>query len=252
MTTKPLVIGNWKMNGNRALCETMVNALTAQPTLVDQVNVGIAPPFTLLPVLADAMATTPLWLGAQTVSQHDGGAHTGEVSATLLNEFDTQFILLGHSERRQFYGETDAVVAAKLKAAVAQQLTVVLCVGETEVQRDQQQTTAVIAAQLDAALRDAPPAVWQQLVIAYEPVWAIGTGLTATPAQAQEVHQFIRTYLQNELKTDAKAISLLYGGSVKPDNAASLFSEADIDGGLIGGASLQVDDFIAICQAANA
>lgn len=251
MHVQPLVIANWKMNGSRELVTAVSTALRNQSELTKQVQVVICPPATLLPAMAEQAGSAGFASGAQTASAHADGAHTGEVSMQLLQEFGVSYVLVGHSERRQHYGETDADVAAKAKAIIAAGATAVVCVGETAEQREQEQTKAVIADQLAAALADLPDSAASKLVVAYEPVWAIGTGLTATPEQAQDVHAFIRTNLKKLIKTDAELIPLLYGGSVKPDNAASLFAEQDIDGGLIGGASLVADDFIAICNAAK-
>lgn len=251
MHVQPLVIANWKMNGSRELVTAVSTALRNQSALTEQVQVVICPPATLLPAMAEQAGSAGFVSGAQTASAHADGAHTGEVSMQLLQEFGAAYVLVGHSERRQHYGESNTEVAAKTKAVVAAGATAVVCVGETAEQHEQEQTKAVIAEQLAAALADLPVDAARQLVIAYEPVWAIGTGLTATPAQAQDVHAFIRANLKKLIKTDAELIPLLYGGSVKPDNAASLFAEQDIDGGLIGGASLVADDFIAICNAAK-
>lgn len=251
MHVQPLVIANWKMNGSRELVSAVSSALGNQSAVTEQVQVVICPPATLLPAMAEQASIAGITCGAQTASAHAGGAHTGELSLALLQEFGVRYVLVGHSERRQHYGETDADVAAKTKAIIAAGCIAVVCVGETAEQREQEQTKAVIAEQLAAALADLPENAANQLVVAYEPVWAIGTGLTATPEQAQDVHAFIRANLKKLIKTDADLIPLLYGGSVKPDNAASLFAEQDIDGGLIGGASLVADDFIAICSAAK-
>lgn len=251
MLPKPLVIGNWKMNGNTQLVQQVTTALREQADSYAGVDVAICPPATLLAALSSACYYDEIAVGAQNVSEYDSGAHTGELSMLQFQEFAVQYVLVGHSERRQFYGDDDVRVAAKTKAIIAAGAKAVVCVGETNEQRQQGATKQVVAEQLQHALQDLPQIGPSQLVIAYEPVWAIGTGETATPEQAQDVHAFIRAELKKFKITDADLIPLLYGGSVKPDNAASLFAEQDIDGGLIGGASLAADDFIAICQAAR-
>jgi len=253
MAVQSLVIANWKMNGNRQLVADMGSALTAFAQQAPGLQITVCPPATLLAALQTQLADSSVAVGAQNVNAHAKGAHTGELAMQQVQEFGSRYILVGHSERRQSYGETDTDVAAKVKTIVAAGAIAVICVGETAAQREADETKTVIAKQLQAALSELPASVdATQLVIAYEPVWAIGTGLTASPEQAQDVHAFIRAELKQLLKTDATAIALLYGGSVKPDNAASLFAQQDINGGLIGGASLVVEDFLAICNAAQA
>lgn len=245
------VIGNWKMNGNRELAQALTEALREHADELNQVQVGVCPPAVLLASLNEAAAETELMIGGQDVNEHQSGAHTGEHSTELLSNFGAEFTLIGHSERRQFYGDSMARVAAKVAATLANsQLTVVLCVGESEAERQAEQTFAVIAEQLETALQGQTGDCLERLIIAYEPVWAIGTGLTASPEQAQQVHEFIRSWLVQKFGAEAANVALLYGGSVKPENAEALFAQQDIDGGLIGGASLQVDAFIAIAKAA--
>lgn len=214
-------------------------------------DVAVFAPF---PYLAQAQAllrdTQVAW-GAQTVSEHAEGAFTGEVSAEMLREFGCGFVLVGHSERRALFGEGDAIVAAKFHAAHRAGLVPVLCVGETLVERQSGETVAVVGRQLDAVVERVGILAMRSAVVAYEPVWAIGTGVTATPAQAQEVHAAIRARLADADSAVAEGVRILYGGSVKPGNAAELFVQPDIDGGLIGGAALVADDFLAICQAAS-
>jgi triosephosphate isomerase len=254
MQRQPLVIGNWKMNGNRPLVASMAAALAAQPELLKQVAVAVCPPAVLLSHWVDATTAIPVAAGVQDVNEHADGAHTGEHSVQLVAEAGAQYVLLGHSERRQFYADSNARVAAKLQQLLAYQtqpLCAVLCVGESAREREQEQTMMVIEAQLTSALTAVRAEQLGQLVIAYEPVWAIGTGLTASPAQAQQVHGFIRNWLGNTWGASGAAVQILYGGSVKADNATALFAEADIDGGLIGGASLHAADFLAICTAAQ-
>jgi triosephosphate isomerase len=206
------------------------------------------------PYLAQAQAVlagSKVAWGAQDVSEHALGAYTGEVSASMLNDFGCRYAIVGHSERRSFYGDTDAVVAAKFSAALKVGLTPILCVGETLDEREAGITTAVVVRQMDAVLAAAGVAALGQAVVAYEPVWAIGTGKTATPAQAQDVHAIIRARVARDDKAVAERLQILYGGSVKSTNARELFGQPDIDGGLIGGASLVAEDFLGICAAAG-
>lgn len=238
------VIGNWKLHGSRAMCEDYLREWRAQPAF--DCTAGLCVPHVYLPVCAPSMADARLHLGAQDCSAHDSGAHTGEVSAAMLADTGAQWVIVGHSERRADHAESDALVAAKAKAALDAGVTPIVCVGETLAQRDAGQTEPVVLAQLKAVtdlLRDRAA----HIILAYEPVWAIGTGRTATPEQAQAVHACLRTALA---QAGAGEVSILYGGSVKPDNARALFSQPDVDGGLIGGASLKVADFAAICAAA--
>jgi triosephosphate isomerase (TIM) len=231
-----LVAGNWKMHGSLAANAALLDALVAAG-----VECAVCVPFPYLAQAAERLKGTRIALGAQTLSEHASGAYTGEVSAGMLREFGCRFVLVGHSERRQLFGESDAQVAAKFAAARAAGLTPILCVGESLEERDAGRTEQVVARQLDAVLgrRD-----FGDAVLAYEPVWAIGTGRTATPEQAQEVHAFLRKRVTPHTR-------ILYGGSVKPDNAAAIFTMPDVDGGLIGGASLVAQDFIAICRMAE-
>ena len=255
MQRQPVVIANWKMNGNRQLAKQMAAALREDAELLSQVQVAVCPPTVLLPAWQQHVFYDAVHLGAQDVNEHDSGAHTGEHSLALLGEAGAEYILVGHSERRQHYGDTEERIRAKVNAILdyqAQQLKVVCCVGATEAQRETQQTNKVVATQLNAALSQVTAAQMAHVIIAYEPVWAIGTGKTASPAQAQEVHSFIRSWLQQRYAAAADTVPLLYGGSVKADNAETLFAEQDIDGGLIGGASLEPDAFVAICRAAAA
>ncbi|OOG64435.1 triose-phosphate isomerase [Rhodanobacter sp. B04] len=247
---RKLVAGNWKMHGSRSMATGLVNEIVAaKPASVDVV---VFPPFPYLAELAWQHADSGLGVGAQDVSEHEGqGAYTGEVSAAMLADVGAQWALVGHSERRQYHGESDELVARKFAAARAGGLTPILCVGETLEQREAGQTEAVIARQLQAVLALNGIASFDTAVIAYEPVWAIGTGRTATPEMAQQVHAFIRSQLEKEDVMIARLTRLLYGGSVKAANAAELFAQADVDGGLIGGASLAASDFLGICAAAH-
>lgn len=214
-------------------------------------EVAVCPPYPYLGQAQLLLSGSSLVWGAQSVSEHPSGAFTGEVAASMLLEFGCRYVLVGHSERRALYGETDAVVAAKFDAARTAGLVPVLCVGETLAEREAGLTGAVIARQLSAVLDCSGVAAMASAVVAYEPVWAIGTGMTASPAQAQEVHAAIRAQIAVQDRQVANGLRILYGGSVKPQNAVELFGQLDIDGGLIGGAALVADDFLAICLAAN-
>ena len=247
---KKLVAGNWKMHGSRTMAAALVGELAAgKPASID---VTVFPPFTYLAELVAQHRDSGLGFGAQDLSEHEGqGAFTGEVSGAMLADVGARWVLVGHSERRHYHHEDDELVARKFAAARAAGLTPILCVGETLEQREADTTQTVIAAQLQAVLRSSGIASFDTAVIAYEPVWAIGTGRTATPEQVQQVHAFIRSQLETEDATLSRLTRLLYGGSVKAANAAELFAQADVDGGLIGGASLTAADFLAICTAAH-
>jgi triosephosphate isomerase (TIM) len=239
-----LVAGNWKMHGSRTANRALLDVVLAGMRELREVECAVCVPF---PYLADAAARlqgSALALGAQNLSEHAQGAYTGEVSAAMLADLGCRYVIVGHSERRQLYGESDAAAAAKFKAARAQGLTPILCLGETLAEREADRTQAVVSRQLEAVISLNGKDSFKEAVVAYEPVWAIGTGRTATPEQAQAVHAFLRARLPAQTR-------LLYGGSVKKDNAAALFAMKDIDGGLIGGASLVAEDFLAIAAAAN-
>jgi triosephosphate isomerase len=246
-----IVAGNWKLHGDRAFAHRLVDAIGSAPAVagVEQV---ILPPLPYLGELVEHCTATLLAFGAQDVSANTQGAYTGEVSATMLADIGAKYGLVGHSERRQYHRETNELVAAKFIAAKNAGLTPILCVGESLHEREAGQTEWRIEGQLQAVFDAAGPQAFAGAVIAYEPVWAIGTGRTASPEQAQAVHAFIRGELAARDATIAGSLPILYGGSVKPDNAASLFSQADVDGGLIGGASLVAADFLAIASAAAA
>ena len=232
-----LVAGNWKMHGSLTANRALLDAIVAG---VRGVECAVCAPFPYLAQVAERLRGTPIAWGAQNLSEHASGAYTGEVSAAMLAEFGCRYVLVGHSERRQLFGESDATVAAKFAAARAGGITPILCVGETLAEREAGRTQEVVARQLDAVLARSGIG---DAVVAYEPVWAIGTGRTASPEQAQEVHGLLRKRLPET--------TLLYGGSVKPDNAAAIFAMPDVDGGLIGGASLKAQEFIAICKEAQ-
>lgn len=244
-----LVAGNWKLQGSLTMVEDMVSAIRNE--LRDDVNVDCAifPPAVYLPAVAAQAEGSALYFGAQDVSAHEQGAYTGEIAAGMQKEFGCQMVLVGHSERRSYHAETSQQVAQKALAAQKAGLIPVVCIGETLDERESGQTEVVVAEQLSAVL-DAEGINLEQMIVAYEPVWAIGTGKTASPEQAQQVHAFIRQMLKNADEQAAEKIQILYGGSVKPDNAKTLFAEDDIDGGLIGGASLKAESFMGIYQAA--
>ena len=249
---KPLVVGNWKMHGDRVSSGKLLSALAAGvgASLGAKVGVAVCPPYPYLEQARVALAGTPVELGGQDVSSFDNGAYTGEVSATMLLDLGCRWAIVGHSERRALLAEGDELVAAKADRALASGLSVIVCVGETLAEREQGDTEAVLARQVGALAEVAAKADAQRFVVAYEPVWAIGTGKTASTEQAQAAHAFIRARLGATGFAAAADTRVLYGGSVKPANAGSLFAMPDIDGGLIGGASLSADDFIAIAVAA--
>ena len=247
---RKIVAGNWKMHGTRASAKALLDAIVAAPP--SACDVIVIPPAVYLAELVGQFAASRVGFGAQDVSAQAQGAFTGEVAASMVKDVGARYALVGHSERRQYHAESNDAVAAKFAQAQAAALLPILCVGETLEQRDAGQTEAVIAAQLDAVIRRCGAASLAAAIVAYEPVWAIGTGRTASPAQAQAVHAFIRGNVRREDATISGSLQILYGGSVKPGNAAELFAQPDVDGGLIGGASLVAADFIAICAAARA
>ena len=244
---RSLVVGNWKMNGTLASAQLLAKGIIAGLGSVDA-DIAVCVPYVYLPAVSELVQGTALGLGSQNIADKASGAYTGEVSAAMLKEFNTQYALVGHSERRSYYGDTDASVAARYVQAQEQGITPILCVGETLEQREQDQTFAVINEQLDAVIELAGIESFSKAVIAYEPVWAIGTGKTATDEQAQEVHHYIRQYIAAKDQAIADKVQILYGGSAKPDNAKGLFAQPDIDGGLIGGASLEAESFLKIFQ----
>lgn len=246
-----LVAGNWKMHGSLSENKALLDALIPQLADLKHASCAVCVPFPYLSQAQTALRNGNIAWGAQNMSQHEKGAYTGEVSAAMLQDFGCKYVIVGHSERRALYGEDDATVAAKFVAALKAGLTPILCVGETLDEREANITEQVVARQLDAVLAVAGPAGLAKSVVAYEPVWAIGTGKTASPEQAQAVHAFIRAKVAAADASVAASLVIQYGGSVKAANAAQLFSMPDIDGGLIGGASLSADEFVAICRAAQ-
>ncbi|ANM29171.1 hypothetical protein ABI59_05530 [Acidobacteria bacterium Mor1] len=249
---RPLVIGNWKMHLGPRDAEALVRAVDEGRLSSNEAQAGVAPPYISIPAVSACLANSELLLCAQNMHQEEKGAFTGEVSAAMLTEAGVKMVLLGHSERRTLFGETDEQIGLKVAAAAARGLVPVLCIGETEEQRDRGETLEVVGRQLAAGLGDMPVSDGSELVVAYEPVWAIGTGRTATPEQVDEVHRAIRGMLtEHRGAVAAGGVRLLYGGSVKPGNARELFSLADVDGGLIGGASLEARSFLDILFAAR-
>ena len=245
-----LIAGNWKMNGSIASNADLVDGIIAGIPQSDTVSLLVCPPFPYLAVMAEKVSGSGVSLGAQNVSQHLSGAYTGETAPSMLKDVGCESVIVGHSERRSLMGESSEIVAAKFRTAQDAGLIPVLCVGETKEERELDQTEAVVDEQLIAVIDDSGIEAFRSAVIAYEPVWAIGSGLTATPEQAQDVHQHIRGVLGARDQSIAATVKILYGGSVKGDNAAGLFGKPDIDGGLIGGASLNSADFLAIADAA--
>jgi len=244
-----LVAGNWKMNGSKAMARELAGAVAGGFKPGSSVEMAVFPPFPYINIVAAAAADTALMFGAQDLNENPAGAHTGEVNAAMLVDLRCRMVLVGHSERRAMYADSDQRVAAKFAAALEAGLVPILCVGESLEEREAGETEAVIARQLDAVLENSGIAGFANAVLAYEPVWAIGTGKTASPDQAQEIHAFIRDKLTALDGIIAGQLRILYGGSVKGSNAAELFAQTDIDGGLIGGASLTAEDFLAIYNA---
>jgi triosephosphate isomerase len=248
MTRRGFVCGNWKMNGTATATEALIKELRAGLDFAPTCDVAIAPPFTALERAAKSLGQGPMRLAAQNVNAAASGAFTGEISVEMLTDLCVSYVIVGHSERRTLYGETDEMCQKKVHAVLAGGTSVILCVGETLEQRESEQTLDVVGRQLDVGLDGVDAADMGRVVVAYEPVWAIGTGRTATPDQAQAVHAFIRGRLADRFGEVGSAVRIQYGGSVKPSNAAELFAQPDIDGGLIGGASLKAADFLAIIR----
>ncbi len=248
---RPLVAGNWKMHGSHAEAAQLVGELMSRGAGAVAAEVVLCPPFVYLAEVHRQLAGSGIGLGAQDLCAEESGAHTGEVSAGMLADVGCRYVIVGHSERRALYGEDDGLVARKFAAARRQALVPVLCVGESLDERKRDATRAVILRQLDSVLETVDAVAFSQAVVAYEPVWAIGTGRTATPDQVQEVHALIRGRIAEKDATISSSIRVLYGGSVKAANAAELFAMPDVDGGLIGGASLKADEFARICDAAG-
>jgi len=246
---RKFVAGNWKMHGSLKSNDALLRDVRAGVAALD-IDIAVCVPYPYLAQARELLAGSNVAWGAQDVSEHAQGAYTGEVSAAMLVDFGCKYVIVGHSERRAYYGESDAIVAAKAQAALQAGLIPIVCVGETLEERERNITAEVVIRQMDAVIARCGVASLAHMVVAYEPVWAIGTGRTATPAQAQEVHALIRARVAREDAGVAGGLRILYGGSVKPGNARELMTQPDIDGGLIGGASLVAADFVAICAAA--
>jgi triosephosphate isomerase len=244
-----LVAGNWKMHGSKTMVSSLLEGLLAGSSADGKADLAVFPSFPYLSLAESILSGSHIKWGGQTLNPNPQGAHTGETSGNMLVDMGCQYVLVGHSERRAVYGESDADVALRFKAALDSGLEPVLCVGETLEEREAGQTEAVVARQLDAVINSAGIETFNRAIVAYEPVWAIGTGLTASPDQAQAVHAFIRDKLSSLNVIIADQLRILYGGSVKGSNAAELFAQSDIDGGLVGGASLTAEDFLAIYSA---
>ncbi len=249
---RPMVAGNWKMHGSEAANASLLAEFELRLQPEWPIDVAVFPPFVYVAEVARRLRGTSIAVGAQDVCAEPGGAFTGEVAATMLKDVGCAQVIVGHSERRRWYHEDDALVARKFGAALAGDLTPVLCVGETLEERESSRTEEVVARQLDAVVAMHGVVSFARAIVAYEPVWAIGTGRTASPEQAQAVHDFVRRRLAEQDARIAAATRILYGGSVKAANAAELFSMPDVDGGLVGGASLVADEFYEICAAAAA
>lgn len=243
-----LIAGNWKMNGSLQSVTGLIEGIKAGDA--GKAELAVCPPAVFLMKVGGMLAGSDIALGAQNVCEHESGAYTGEISPSMLQECGCRYVIVGHSERRSHYGESDELVAARFAMAAESGLTPILCVGESLAEREQGITEAVVARQIDAVLERSGIAGIAAAVIAYEPVWAIGTGIVASPEQAQAVHAFIRGKLAANDGEVAQRLRILYGGSMNPSNAAELLAQPDIDGGLIGGASLKADDFLAIAQSA--
>ncbi len=248
---QPLVAGNWKMNGSLESIGTLLEGIKAGMDEVRQAEVAVCAPAIYLPAVQQQLSGTAIVWGAQDVSAEISGAYTGEIAASMLNDFNCKYVIVGHSERRAYHAESDQLVARKYAAARAAGLVPILCVGETLEEREQGTTEQVVARQLDAVIELEGVAALGDGVVAYEPVWAIGTGKTASPDQAQAIHAFIRGRIVELDAGVAAGLRILYGGSMKPGNTRELMSKPDIDGGLIGGAALAATDFLGICTAAN-
>ena len=241
---KLIIAGNWKMNKTVAEALDLVRGLKLELSNVKEVDIVVCPPFTALSEVSKEILDTNLRLGAQNMSEHSGGAYTGEIAALMLKEFSVRYVILGHSERRQFFKEKDSLIAAKAKAAHSASLKPIICIGETLAEREAGKTEDVLASQIKGSLAGLTKAQMEETIIAYEPVWAIGTGKTATTEQAQAAHAFLRQRLAEQFdEAVAKRVRIQYGGSVKPANARELMSQPDVDGALVGGASLEARSF---------
>lgn len=251
MARKICIAGNWKMNKTVTEAKELVTELKNKIGNSNDVEVVVCPPYLALADVAAELKNTNIGVGAQNVHWENSGAYTGEVSAPMLKEVPVEYVIIGHSERRQYFGETDETVNKRLKAALAAGLTPMVCVGESLQQRENKETEKVVGKQVDKGFDGLSPEAMEKVIVAYEPIWAIGTGKTATPEMAQDVHAYIRNQLREKFGEVAAKIRIQYGGSVKPANAEALLAQADIDGALVGGASLKADDFAAIIASAE-
>jgi triosephosphate isomerase (TIM) len=251
MSRTPFIAGNWKMHKTIAEAEQFISALLPQVSSADGVDVAICPPFLALQAMVDSARGSRVQVFAQTMHEAESGAFTGEVSAPMLSEVDVHGVVLGHSERRQYFAETDRALQQKVPAAMAAGLVPILCVGETEEERERGDTERKLRHQVQEGLEKVPVEDLPSVIVAYEPIWAIGTGLTATPEQAQEAIAFVRALVEDRDKAAGQAVRILYGGSLKPDNAPELLALPDVDGALVGGASLDPASFAAIVDAAG-
>ena len=247
---RPLIMGNWKMNGSSMANESLLTGLISQVSSLQGVDIAVCPPAVYLGQVLELVSGTSIDVGAQNLSEQKSGAFTGEISGDMLRDLGVTYTLVGHSERRSLYGETNELVAAKTLKALEVGLVPVLCVGETLEERKSGQMDAVLAGQINAVIELCGADTFGQIIVAYEPVWAIGTGETATPQQAQDAHAFIRGLIAAQSPAIAERVTILYGGSMNEKNAAELLAMTDVDGGLVGGASLKADSFATICKAA--
>lgn len=249
---QPLVAGNWKMNGSQESVNALLDGIKSRIDEVKTAQVAVCAPHIFIPSVQARLQGSNIAWGGQDISTHESGAYTGETAGSMLADYACEFVIIGHSERRTYHVESDQLVAEKFTAARKAGLTPIFCIGETLQEREDGITEQVVARQIDAVIDHCGVAMLGEGVIAYEPVWAIGTGKTATPEQAQEVHAFIRARVAAKDNAVADGLRILYGGSMNAKNAVELLAQGDIDGGLIGGASLKLDDFITVCAAANA
>ncbi|AVR47413.1 triose-phosphate isomerase [Christiangramia fulva] len=244
---KNIVAGNWKMNNDLAEAEELIGHIKMQLVKEPEATVMVAPSFTNLYPVFQALKNTPVIVAAQNMSEHEKGAYTGEISADMLKSVGVETVILGHSERRAYFKETNELLAKKVKTAIEKEMTVIFCFGEELEERKSERHFEVVERQLKESLFNLPKSAWKNIILAYEPVWAIGTGETASPEQAQEIHKHVRELISKNIGSEvAENTSILYGGSVKPDNAKEIFAKEDVDGGLIGGASLKAVDFVEI------
>ena len=251
MSRTPFIAGNWKMNQTVAEAEAFIQALLPKVGAIDDVEIVICPPYTALQAMVDSARGSSVQVYAQNMHEADTGAYTGEVSAPMLTELDVQGVILGHSERRQYYGETDRALQQKVPRAIEAGLVPILCVGETEEERERGDTERKLRHQVQEGLEKVPKDLLPTVVVAYEPIWAIGTGLVATAEQAQEAVAFVRALVEDQDKAAGQAVRVLYGGSLKPDNAPELLALPDVDGALIGGASLDPGSFASVVETAR-